>query len=137
MVQSDFISVRKGVCMKPRFEGGVAIHYQISKRIEEKILSGELSLGEQLPTVRNIAKNMSVNPNTVQKALSNLETEGLIVTDSTVGKFVTDDKKLVVEHRKAYLENMISEFLENLKKIGVEDKELIHILKENIIDFNL
>lgn len=118
--------------MKPRFQDGVAIHYQISRRIEERILSGELAPGEQLPTVRTIAKNMSVNPNTVQKALSNLELSKLIVTDSTVGKFVTTDEDMIEEHRRAYLDEMVGVFLQNIYKMGIEKHEIMQIIERNI-----
>ena len=77
------------------FENERPIYVQLVEKIRIEIVSGKLKLGQRIPSVRELAINARVNPNTMQKALVELENEGLIYTERTNGKFVTNDEKLI------------------------------------------
>ena len=77
--------------MYDSFDRNVPVFLQIKDRLKSDILNGVFSPRDKIPSVRQLALDMSVNPNTVQRALNILEEEGLIVTEGTTGKFVTDD----------------------------------------------
>lgn len=77
------------------FDTNRPIYLQLYEEIKKQIASGELAPGEKLESVRNLAKTYSVNPNTVQRALQELEREELIATDRTRGKYVTDNRKSI------------------------------------------
>ena len=81
--------------MKFVFDNDRPIYIQLVEQLRLFILSGKLSEGERLPSVRELAVIAKVNPNTMQKALVELEDDKLIYTERTNGKFVTDDKKLL------------------------------------------
>ncbi|MDO5037801.1 MAG: GntR family transcriptional regulator [Tissierellia bacterium] len=77
------------------FDGNRPIYVQLYEEIKGQIVSGLLKPGDKLDSVRTLAKTFGVNPNTVQRALQDLEREALIVTDRTRGKFVTEDKEII------------------------------------------
>ena len=77
-----------------KFSSDKPVYLQISDKIVKKVLSGEYPVGEQIPTVRQIALEAAVNPNTVQHAFSELENEGLIISKGTMGRFVTEDAEI-------------------------------------------
>src|SRR6516162_8450252 len=101
-------------------KSGVPIYKQIQDQIRYGVASGLLTPGEQLPTVRALAVELSVNPNTVIKAYSELEREGLLNTEQGSGTFVSADASapVVEEDRQAKLESLCSEFLSHAARYG-------------------
>lgn len=108
------------------------VFIQIAERMTRFIISGEYPAGKQIPTVRQIALEATVNPNTVQKALTLLESEGLIFSKSTLGKFVTEDKSLIDSYRKKVAQKTAESFLINMKEIGLSPEESIEILESKL-----
>ena len=80
------------------------IYTQIINRLQMDIVSGNYQPGEKLPSVREIAAEASVNPNTMQKAFAELERIGLVYTQRTNGRFITEDKDLILAQKKALAE---------------------------------
>ena len=80
-----------------KFDSKIPVSLQLTHKLRIDILSGKYSPGEQFPPVRQLAYDASVNPNTVQKALTSLESEGLLITRGTVGRFVTDDESALTK----------------------------------------
>jgi len=111
------------------------IYAQLIEQIELKICSGEYALGVKLPSVRDLAQEAAVNPNTMQKALSKLEEDGLLYTNRTSGRFVTENEQTVKMLKNKITQNQINEFLDKMKSLGLERKEIIHaitnLLKED------
>lgn len=106
-----------------RLQGGAPIYEQLEQRITELILSGEMAEDEKLPAVREIAKQLSINPNTVQKTYANLEARGLIYSIPAKGSYVAA--------RENYLDNVkgdsmkdFSESVRNALKSGLSAEEL-------------
>lgn len=101
------------------------IYLQIAEKIKSDIISGELSAGDRLPSVRDLALRLKVNPNTVQKALAELEDEGLLYTERTNGKFVSNDTDLIKRLKNEYAKNVAEGFLSSMKKLGFSRHESI------------
>ncbi len=113
-----------------KFASDRPVYIQISDKIKQFILSGEYAPGEQIPTVRQIALDAAVNPNTVQRAFSDLESEGLIIPHGTLGRFVTDDAEKINNCRHDYAKNTVKAFIHDMKKLSISDNEISEMLKE-------
>ena len=107
-----------------------AVFIQIAKRLEREILSGQYAPDGQLPSVRQLAAEASVNPNTVQKALQHLEEEGLLYTKGTVGRFVTPDATVIERMRDRLRRETIRSWLAQLHELDISTDELIQFIKE-------
>ena len=94
------------------------------------IISGKIKSGERLASVRDLAMELKVNPNTLQRALSELEEMGLIYTERTNGKFVTDDNELINKYRKEYVNEKINQYFKDMEDIGIDRDTAIKYLKE-------
>ena len=112
------------------FDNERPIYVQLVEKIRLDIVSGKLKQGERIPSVRELALEARVNPNTMQKALVELEEEGLLYTERTNGKYVTDNKKLIEKIKKELAEEKVSIFLEDMKNIGISRDEIVNYLKE-------
>ena len=106
------------------------IYLQIEEQIKIGILSGEFPPGSQVPSVREMAVNAEVNPNTMQKALGKLEESGLMHTERTSGRYVTKDKNMIDKLRNDMAQESIRQFIDNIKKLGIEDKEIITMIEK-------
>lgn len=112
------------------FKDDRPIYLQLIEEIQLRIVSGFYKIGSRLPSVRDMASEASVNPNTMQKALSELEKIGIVQSQGTTGRFITDDIRKI-EKLKKYLATEKSEkFLESMKGIGFNKEESIIILEE-------
>ena len=110
------------------------IYSQIVEIIKLRIVSGYYPAGEKLPSVRELAAEAGVNPNTMQKAFAELESSGLLATMRTSGRVVTEDGELIREAKEAIARNEVDQFLEKMKNLGYELEEarefVNRILKE-------
>ncbi len=103
-------------------ENNSPVYLQIAEKIATQIFGGKIEPGAQLPSVREIALSERVNPNTVQKALNELERDGLILSQSTNGKFVTDDIELIMQQREKYAEGLTKAYEKRMQDVGAEIK---------------
>lgn len=111
------------------FENDRPIYIQLVEQIEIFIVSGKIHLGERLPSVRDFAETYKVNPNTMQKALNELEQKGLIYTQRTNGKYVTNNKEIIIKLKDELAKKRAELFLENMQNIGFSKQETIDYLK--------
>ena len=116
--------------MSWHFNGTQAVFIQIADRLRGDIVNGKYLPETQIPSVRQLAFDASVNPNTMQRALSILESEGLLVTKSTSGRFVTEDVSVIestlADLQREYLDKVISEGLE----LGITKDKFIKYIEE-------
>lgn len=112
------------------FDNDRPIYVQLVEQLKLYIVSGRLELGSRLPSVRELALQTKVNPNTMQKALSELENEKLIYTERTNGKFITQDKKLIEQIRKKLASQKVKTYISDMRKLGVSDEDSIKYLHE-------
>lgn len=112
------------------FKSNQTIVSQIITYMKKEIFSGRLSPGHKIPTIREFAAYCSVNPNTITKAYAALEEENLIYTDSTLGKFVTQNVLYLKAKRMEYLREEMNRFKTELKECGVNEEEFLCLVKE-------
>lgn len=108
------------------------IFLQIIERIQTDIISGIYEPGAKLPSVRELASKASVNPNTMQKALAELERTGLLHSKRTSGRFITEDTTMIHNLKTELAGTIIGEFLENMEQLGFEKEEVITLLTKTI-----
>ena len=112
------------------FDNNIPIYIQLVEQLKIYIISGKISSGERLPSVRDFALQTKVNPNTMQKALVELEELKLIYTERTNGKFVTKDQKLIDKYKKQYAKEISNKYFKSMEDIGFKRNEVIDYLKE-------
>ena len=113
-----------------KFRSGLALTVQIVERLRQDILKGVYESGGTFPTVRQLAYDAGVNPNTMQKALALLENEGLLVTNSTVGRTVTDDEAVLGEARRKALDSFTVNIIKEAKNMSLDMKDLIRNIEK-------
>ena len=106
------------------------IYAQILEVMQLRIISGRYHPGEKIPSVRDLAAEAGVNPNTMQKALSELERNGLVVTQRTSGRMVTEDMEMIRKIRNKLAEEQVSEFIDKMKELGFSKKEVLELLEK-------
>lgn len=114
------------------FQNTQPIYLQIMERIKKDIVSEKLMPGQQVPAVRDLALQFKVNPNTVQRALSELEREGLLHSHRTIGRFVTDDPEFIQElHQKMFIE-CSDNFTASLDELSIPLEQGIQYLQAQL-----
>ena len=113
-----------------KFDNNIPIYIQLVEHLKIFIISGEIKTGEKLPSVRDFALKLKVNPNTMQKALIELEELKLIYTERTNGKFVTNDQDLIDDYKKQYADELSNKYFLGMKSIGFDGDETINYLKK-------
>ena len=115
--------------MNLNFNNNTPIYTQLTNHIKELIVSKTLKPNEKLPSVRELAMQLKINPNTVQKSLEKLEEQKLIYTERTNGKYVTNDKNLIETTKQELAKNITNTYIDNMKKLGFTKQELIKYLQ--------
>ena len=116
--------------MEWKFRSDLPIYSQLVEQIKLGIVSGNLLPGERLMSVRDMATEAGVNPNTMQRALQELERDGMVYSQRTAGRFVTENMKVIERAKKKFAEEQIRSFLEAMKKLGYQWEEILSLLKE-------
>ena len=112
------------------FDNERPIYIQLVEILRIEIVSGKYQKGERLPSVRELALTMKVNPNTMQKALQELEDEKLIFTERTNGKFVTEDEQLIENAKKDLAKEKVNNYLKSMNSIGIDFDLAVKYLQE-------
>lgn len=106
------------------------IFVQLVEKMMDDVFVGKYKAGEQFPSVRDLAIDAGVNPNTMQKALAELERTGLVYSKRTSGRFVTEDEALINKMKEERASGKVDVFLSDMKRIGVEKDEVIKIIEK-------
>ena len=112
------------------FDNNIPIYIQLLEYMKIYLISGVFKCGEKLPSVREFATIFKVNPNTMQKALAELESMKLIYTERTNGKYVTKDSKLIEKLKDEYAITLAKSYFQGMKRIGLGKADSIKYLKE-------
>ena len=112
-----------------KFLDGVPIYQQISGEIKNRLISGQLKIGDKLPSVREIAEEFKVNPNTVQRVFMELEKEGLTYAERGIGTFIKKDPMMVKYLREKEAEKIRIRFINEAKKLGLSLEEILEDLQ--------
>ena len=108
------------------------IYVQLMETITAAIASGTLAAGSRLPSVREMAAQASVNPNTMQRALAELEREGLLYSQRTAGRFVTDQSDRITQKRKELAMQQIRIFLSSMKEMGYTSEQTLNLIQQAV-----
>lgn len=106
------------------------IYSQLVEIIQMQIISGRYKAGDKLPSVRELAAEASVNPNTMQKAFAELERNGLIITQRTSGRTVTEDIELIKQTQAQLAEEYIRNFFRIMKELGYTEEEILKLIEK-------
>lgn len=111
-----------------------SVYLQLIDILKQKIISGEYRPGDRLPSVRELAADAEVNPNTMQRALTELERDGFLYTQRTNGRFVSEDAGKISHLRNESLRTKAREFYTELSGSGLNDEEIVQLLREIIAE---
>ena len=113
-----------------KFSGDRAVYLQIAERIKKSVLSGVYPPGGQIPSVRQLALEAAVNPNTVQHAFTELENQGIILSRGTQGRFVTEDAETVEACRMEMAQQYVRVFLRDIEQLGISKDQALTMIEE-------
>lgn len=112
-----------------RFSDDRPIYTQIVEQMQKLIVSGELKPGDKLPSVRDLASEAQVNPNTMMRALSELEQKRLVISHRVNGKTITEDTELINKMKDELAADVINAFMESMKQFGYTKDRITELLK--------
>lgn len=116
------------------FKDNIPIYLQIEQYLYRQIALGKMKAGEKIPSVRKLALELTVNVNTVQRALQEMNTQGILYTKRGEGNFITEDTELLSKTKQSLINNELDEFVQNMEKLGVKKDKLVSTLTEYLKD---
>ena len=122
--------------MEWKIDNNKPVYIQLVEQLKVKIISGEIELDSKLDSVRSLAADAMVNPNTMQKALAELEREGFVYSKRTSGRFVTDNKELIENERKNLVKDNVKKTLDTLINLGYTNEEILNLVGEILREDN-
>ena len=122
--------------MKWQIDNNRPVYIQLVEQLKVKIISGEIELDSKLDSVRSLAADAMVNPNTMQKALAELERVGFVYSKRTSGRFVTDNKELIENERKNLAKDNVKKTLDTLINLGYTNEEILNLVEEILREDN-
>ncbi len=108
------------------------IFIQILERIRMNIISGKYQPGEKLPSVRELAAEAAVNPNTMQRAFAELERAGLVYSRRTSGRFITEDQEMIETLKADIAKEKIKLFLESMQQLGYGKEQILSLMRQSM-----
>lgn len=114
-----------------QFDSSMPIYTQLVYKIELAIVSGEFVRGQRLSAVRDMAAEAGVNPNTMQRAFQELERQGLVYTQRSSGRYVTEDMTVIENTKQALALENIKSFMDSMRRIGYSREEIIRLLESS------
>ena len=111
------------------FKDGIPIYRQLVRRLEISIAAGEYQSGEKMPSVRDLAMEAGVNPNTMQRALAELEAGGLLHSERTAGRFITRDEDILTKLRRDLAAGYVEDLFRNLGRLGMSTAEIFDTVR--------
>ncbi|ATW26614.1 GntR family transcriptional regulator [Candidatus Formimonas warabiya] len=112
------------------FDARAPIYLQIMEKIEKEISTGKLRKGEKMPSVRNMAVELKVNVNTMQRVYQELEREEVLYTQRGIGSFVTEDDQVIVKIKGQLADRLLQNFVQGMKELGWDQNDILRCLKE-------
>ena len=116
--------------MSWKLDSNLPIYTQIVGHIQLQIVAGRYQPGDRLPSVRDLAAEAAVNPNTMQKALTELERSGLVHSQRTSGRFITEDTTMIESMKEKLATDRIRDFLDAMSQMGFQKKEILKLIEK-------
>ena len=123
--------------MEDIFDSNTPIYLQLVKFFTIQIAGGQWSSGDRVASVRDLAVEYQVNPNTVQKALAELERQGLVYTERTSGRFITREDSIVQTARSRLVDKEVATFVKQMKQLGYNREQCLVLVEENMKKENI
>ena len=118
------------------FDSNIPIYLRLRHYFRMQIVSGQLAPGERMPPVREIAVQYGINPNTVQRALTELEEDGLAYSQRTAGRFITEDRDRIAQMRQILAKETVDTFIKDIRPFGFSLDDIIDVMKSQWSDDN-
>jgi len=118
--------------MQWQFSNDAPIYTQLIQQVKVGIVTGAFPPGERLPSVRDMATEAGVNPNTMQRALAELERDGLVYSQRTAGRFVTEDNTMINTAKRSLAERHVKTFLEAMLRLGFQREEIVRLIEQEL-----
>ena len=118
--------------MKIKYDASKPIYEQIIDEIKKKIVRGELSSGDKLPSQRGMAKKVEVNPNTIQRAYREMENMDLVETKRGLGTFIKEDEDVIANINKEMAQRTVNKFIDEMISLGFSQDEIKDLLKRSL-----
>ncbi|MGV3290791.1 GntR family transcriptional regulator [Bacillus wiedmannii] len=118
--------------MKTEFSPNISIYVQVMEYIKKEIVTGRLAPGKKIPAVRELAGELQVNPNTIQRTFQELEREGIAETRRGTGRFVTMNEEKITELRKEMAKELLDNFINGMNNLGFMEEEVLSILHSSL-----
>ncbi|WP_234124785.1 GntR family transcriptional regulator [Clostridium hydrogenum] len=118
--------------MAMKFDNKIPIYMQIINSIKIDIINGKVKPGDKLPSIREMAVNYKVNPNTLQRVYQELEREDITYTQRGTGSFIKEDGNMVKSLKKEMAREVIENFIQSIKSFGFSDDEIVNVIRERL-----
>ncbi|GGA52179.1 GntR family transcriptional regulator [Paenibacillus physcomitrellae] len=118
--------------MSLEFDNNTPIYLQIMNYFKRQIVNGSLAPGDKIPSVRELAAELQINPNTIQRTFQELEREEIVETRRGLGRFVTSEGSKIMEIKKEMAGDLLEKFVQGMKELGFADRDIVSIVSEAV-----
>lgn len=116
------------------FDNNMPIYIQIMNYVKKQIITGKLNPGDKIESVRDLALELQINPNTIQRTFQELEREGIVETRRGLGRFVTSEESTIMLIKKEMAGELLERFVQGMKELGFEKEDIVAIVKDAVKD---
>ncbi|WP_336772727.1 GntR family transcriptional regulator [Paenibacillus sp. MMO-58] len=116
------------------FDNNMPIYIQIMNYVKKQIITGRLNPGDKIESVRDLALELQINPNTIQRTFQELEREGIVETRRGLGRFVTSRESTIMQIKKEMAGELLERFVQGMKELGFEKDDIVAIVKDAVKD---
>lgn len=120
--------------MTIEFDNNLPIYLQIMNYLKREIVRGSLQPGDKIPSVRELAAELQINPNTVQRTFQELEREGIVETRRGLGRYVTSEGSKIMIIKKEMASELLEHFIRGMQELGFKDQDIMSIVAEAVQD---
>ncbi|MFC9706843.1 GntR family transcriptional regulator [Paenibacillus sp. NPDC056933] len=118
--------------MSIEFDNNLPIYLQIMQYIKRQIVTGALKAGDKIPSVRELAAELQINPNTVQRTFQELEREEVVETKRGLGRYVTSEESKIMTIKKEMAGELLERFLTGMQELGIEEQDIVTIVADAV-----
>ncbi|RIX59438.1 GntR family transcriptional regulator [Paenibacillus nanensis] len=118
--------------MTIEFDNNAPIYIQIMNYIKKQIVIGKLGPGDKIESVRDLASELQINPNTIQRTFQELEREGIVETKRGLGRYVTDEESTIMQIKKEMAAELLDRFVNGMKELGFAEGDIVSLVSEAV-----
>lgn len=118
--------------MSIEFDNNLPIYLQIMTYLKKEIIIGNLKPGDKIPSVRELASELQINPNTVQRTFQELEREGIVETRRGLGRFVTGEESTIMAIKKEMAGDLLERFIRGMQELGFTEQDIITVVEDAV-----